>query len=1061
MDMRLPHRTSQHQPESHGFNLSRWAIAHTNFTRFLLVLILSAGIFAFTHLGQKEDPDFTFRVMTVQVLWPGSSVHEMQEQVVDKIERKIQETPQLDYVQSYTHPGSAVIFVNLKGEARGREVSDAFYQVRKKVGDIQNALPSGVLGPFFNDEFGDTYLALYALSGDGFTYPELRDFVRDARDILLRIPGVGKVDLLGAQDEKVFIEIPSQTLAERNISVQDIQAALAGQNAQAPAGTVQTSDRSVRLDVQGSLLTVDQIRDLRVRVGDQTIRIGDIAAVKRGVEDPPVSKIRHDGKESVVLGVVMAKGNNMVKVGEELDASLGRLYNILPVGVQFSKISDQPAVVSKAVTEFLEALGEALLIVLAVSLLSLGPRAGMVVALTIPLVLAATFLVMFIIGIDLQRISLGALIIALGLLVDDAMIAVEMMERRLEEGYGKLPAASFAYHSTAFPMLTGTLITTAGFIPVGFAASTSGEYVETLFWVTGIALVISWFAAVYFTPWLGFMILKNRPTPQDGPREIYDTPRYRRLRAAIAWSVRRRKSVVVLTVAAFALASAGFLLIPQQFFPSSDRPEILADLWLPEGASYQETEAQAIRFERRLLADQDIGAVTAFVGTGIPRFFMPLDQQLQNQNFSQFLVMPKDLKDRDAVIARIRGILANEFPRVRFKVDRLFLGPPVGWPVQLRVQGPDRGEVRRIADEVKTVAAADPRVFNVHDNWHELAPSLKLDIDQDRARAIGVTSASVRQTLQTALSGIALAEFREKDQTISVVLREPKGTRNLLTAVENAYVKTASGAAVPVSQVASVRLDFEPGVEWRRDRLPTITVQGLIPDGLQSPDVTKAIYDRLAPLRNSLPLGYRIEMQGAVEESAKGQTSIAAKVPVLVIAVLLLLMVQLQSLPKTMLVIATAPLGIIGAAAALLAFQQPFGFVAILGVIALAGIIMRNSVILVDQIRRDIEADIDAREAIIGSAVRRFRPIVLTASAAVLALIPLAGSPFWGPMALSIMGGLITATILTMTFLPALYALAFRIPAGSQPRLASFTAPPSSTVVPSRPGTFTQRHFQR
>ena len=1044
MTLLMPDRRPQQEPESHGFNLSRWAIEHTNFTRFLLVLILATGVFALVNLGQKEDPDFTFRVMTVQVLWPGSSVHDMQEQVVDKIERKIQETPGLDFVQSYTHPGSAVIFVNLKGEARGRDVSDAFYQVRKKVGDIQNTLPSGVLGPFFNDEFGDTYLALYALSGDGFTYPELRDFARDARDILLRVPGVGKVDVLGAQDEKIHIEIPSRVLAERNISAQDIQAALAGQNAQAPAGTVQTSDRSVRLNVQGLLLTVDDIRNLRVRAGDQTIRLGDIAAVKRGVEDPPVSKIRHDGKESVVIGVVMAKGYNVVKVGEELEASLSRIHEALPLGLQFSKISDQPAVVTKAVAEFMEALGEALLIVLAVSLLSLGWRPGIVVALTIPLVLAATFLVLFIIGIDLQRISLGALIIALGLLVDDAMIAVEMMQRKLEEGYGKLPAASFAYRSTAFPMLTGTLITVAGFIPVGFAASTSGEYVQTLFWVTGIALVVSWFAAVYFTPWLGFMVLKQRPASEGSHRDIYDTPRYRSLRAAIDWCVRRRKSVVALTVVAFVGASAGFMFIPQQFFPSSDRPEILADLWLPEGASYQETEAEAIRFEHHLLSDKDVGAVTAFVGNGIPRFFMPLDQQLQNQNFSQFLVMPKDPKDRDAVIARMRRILAKDFPRVRVKVDRLFLGPPVGWPVQLRVQGPDRDEVRRVADEVKNVAATDPRVFNVHDNWHELAPSLTLDIDQDRARAIGVTSASVRQTLQAALSGIPVAEFRQNDQTIGVVLREPKPSRNLLTAVENAYVKTTSGAAVPVSQVASVRLAFEPGVEWRRDRLPTVTVQGLIPDGLQSPDVTKAIYDRLQSLWDSLPLGYRIEMQGAVEESAKGQASIAAKVPVLVIAVLLLLMVQLQSLPKTLLVLGTAPLGIIGAATALLAFQQPFGFVAILGVIALAGIIMRNSIILVDQIKQDIEAGIDPGEAIIGSAVRRFRPIVLTASAAVLALIPLAGSPFWGPMALSIMGGLLAATVLTMTFLPALYALTFS--ARAQPLLASMVATQNGSV---------------
>ena len=1037
MDTRPLDHTSQHQPERQGFNLSRWAIEHTNFTRFLLVLILGSGIFALTNLGQKEDPEFKFRVMIVQVLWPGSSVHEMQEQVVDKIERKIQETPQLDNVQSYTHPGSAVIFVNLKGEARGREVSDAFYQVRKKVGDIRGTLPAGVLGPFFNDEFGDTYIALYALSGEGFTYPELRDFARDARDILLRVPGVGKVDLLGVQDEKLFIEIPSRVLAERNISPQDIQAALAGQNSQAPAGTVQTNDRSVRLDVQGTLLTVDQVENLRVRAGNQTIRLGDIATIKRGVEDPPISKIRHDGKDSVVLGVVMAKGHNVVNVGEELDAALRRISNVLPVGVQFDKISDQPAVVTKAVTEFLEALGEALLIVLAVSLFSLGWRAGIVVALTIPLVLAATFLVMYVAGIDLQRISLGALIIALGLLVDDAMIAVEMMERKLEEGYGKLSAASFAYNSTAFPMLTGTLITTAGFIPVGFAASTPGEYVQTLFWVTGVSLIASWFAAVYFTPWLGFMLLKERAAPESIRRDVYSTPRYRRLRAAIAWCIRWRKTVVMSALAAFAFAGAGFGFIPQQFFPSTDRPEILADLWLPEGASYKETEAEAIRFEQRLLAEKDIGAVTAFIGTGVPRFFLPLDQQLQNQNFSQLLVLPKDAKDRDAVIGRMREILATDFPRIRVRVDRLFFGPPAGWPVQFRVQGPDRDEIRGIAEEVKKVAAADSRVFNVHSNWHELAPSLTLDIDQDRARAIGVTSASVRQTLQATLSGVPLGEFRENDQTISIVLREPEPMRSLLSAVENAYVKTATGASVPVSQVASVRLDFEPGVEWRRDRLPTITVQALIPDGIQSSDVTKAIYKQLEPLRKTLPLGYRIEMQGAVEESATAQASIAAKIPVLVITILLLLMVQLQSLAKTMLVLATAPLGIIGAAAALLLFQQPFGFVAILGVIALAGIIMRNGVILVDQIKQEVEAGIDAYDAVIGSAVRRFRPIVLTASAAVLALIPLAGSAFWGPMSLVIMGGLIAATILTMTFLPALYALAFGVRTRSRPRLAS------------------------
>jgi multidrug efflux pump subunit AcrB len=1011
-----------------GFNLSRWAIQHKHLTAFLLILIMATGIFALRNLGQKEDPDFTFRIMVVQVNWPGASLHEMQEQVVDKIETKLQETPKIDYVQSYTHPGSAVIFMNLRGDSRGREIPDAFYQVRKKIGDIKNTLPEGVEGPFFNDEFGDTYLALYAIEGTGFTYPELRNFAKGARDILLRVNGVGKVDLLGLQAEKVYIEIPSRVLAERNISAEDIRAALAGQNAQAPAGAVQTSERSVRLDVQGSILTVDEIRDLRLRAGGQTIRLGDIATVKRGTEDPPVSKIRHNGKESVLLGLVMASGHNVVEVGRNLEASLAQVRNELPVGVEFSKVSDQPAVVTKAIGEFLTALGEALLIVLAVSLFSLGWRAGIVVALTIPLVLANTFLVMDSIGIDLQRISLGALIIALGLLVDDAMIAVEMMERKLDEGLGKLDAASFAYTSTAFPMLTGTLITTAGFIPVGFAASSSGEYVNSLFWVVAISLISSWFAAVYFTPWLGYTLLRHRPS-ENGHRDVYDTPLYRRLRAIIEWCVIHRKAVVIATVVVFAIAAASFKFVPKNFFPASDRPEILADLWLPQGASYEETEAQAKKLEKVLLADADVGEFTAFVGEGAPRFFLPLDQQLKTQNFAQFLILPKKVESRDAVIARTRAALAADFPEVRFKVEQLSLGPPVGWAIQLRVQGPDRAEVRRIADEVKKATAAHSQVFNVHDNWLELAPALQLDIDQDRARAIGVSSASVRQTLQALLSGRTLTEFREKDQTIGVVLREPAATRGLLTAVQNAYVKTASGAAVPLSQVASVRVTFEPGVEWRRDRLPTVTVRGQIPEGVQSVDVVTAIHKQLEPLRASLPLGYRIEMQGGVEESAKGQVSIAAKVPILAVIILILLMVQLQSFPHTLLVLSTAPLGIIGAAFALLVFQAPFGFVAILGVIALAGIIMRNTVILVDQIEQDMEAGVDEFHAIVGSAVRRFRPIALTAAAAVLALIPLAESSFWGPMALAMMGGLLAATVLTMTFLPALYALAFRVQA--------------------------------
>ena len=1010
-----------------GFNISRWAIQHASLTRFLVVLILAAGAFSLLNMGQKEDPDFTFRLMVVQVAWPGASTEDLQSQVVDKIERKVQETPHLDYVRSYTRPGNAVIFVNIKGAARGREITDAFYQVRKKIGDIRHTFPSGVVGPFYNDEFGDTYITLHALTGEGFAYPELKAHAKRVRDVLLRVPGVEKVDLLGTQDEKIFIEISSKVLAERNLSALDIQRALAAQNTLEPAGRVESDDRSVRLDVEGFLLSVEEIRELRLRIGGDTIRLGDIATVRRGLEDPPVAKVRYQGQNAVIVGVVMANGAKVTDVGKAINAALTQVKGDLPVGLELGQIADQPDVVTKYVGEFLEALGEALLIVLAVSFLSLGWRAGLVVALTIPLVLGATFLTMSLMGIDLQRISLGALIIALGLLVDDAMIAVEMMERKLQEGMDKASAASFAYDSTAFPMLTGTLITVAGFIPVGFAASTAGEYVGSLFWVVGIALILSWIAAVYFTPWLGHALLKAHKPAENPKYAPFKGPFYRRLESFINWCVSRRRFVVALTLAAFAAGIGGFAFIPQQFFPASNRPEILVDLWLPEGTSFKQTEAQAKLVEAQMVGDKDVAFVTTFVGEGAPRFYLPLDQQLRNPNFAQLLVMPKALEQRDPVIGKVRKLLADNYPDIRFKVDRLFNGPPVGWPVQLRVTGQDRDEVRRIAAEMANVMRAHPLVHTVHNDWLEPVPSLKLDIDQDRARAIGVYSQAVRQTLQGVLSGFPLGEFRDGEETISVVLREPEATRGALDAVEAAYVKTATGASVPLTQVAKVTLALEPGIEWRRARLPTITVRGAVPDHVQSPDVTKAIFAQLQPLRDALPLGYRIEMQGAVEESIISQDSINAKMPVMLLCIVLLLMVQLQHVGKTAMVLATGPLGLIGAAAALLIFQAPFGFVAILGVIALAGMIMRNSVILVDQIQQDREAGMAVREAIVGSAVRRFRPIVLTAAAAVLALVPLSTSLFWGPMALAMMGGLIAGTILTLTFLPALYALSFGI----------------------------------
>jgi multidrug efflux pump subunit AcrB len=977
-------------------------------------------------IGQKEDADFTFRVMVVQVLWPGATVGELQEQVVDKIERKLQEVPGLDFVRSYTRSGFANIFVNLKGSIRGEAVKDAWYQARKKVGDIRQTFPEGVIGPFFNDEFGDTYISLYAFTGRDFAYPELKAFAKSARDILLRIPGVAKVDLLGTQDERIFIEVSSAALAERGLSALDIQTALGGQNAMDPAGRVETTERSVRIDVEGGLRSVEDIRALRLRAGGTTFRLGDIAEIRRSLEDPPAAKTRYQGLDAVLLGTTMAPGANVTEVGAAVERTLKRIEQDLPIGVNLGRISDQAQVVTKSIREFLEAFGEAVGIVLIVALIALGWRAGLVVALTIPMVLAATAFVMSLMGIDLHRISLGALIIALGLLVDDAMIAVEMMDRKLREGHDKLAAATFAYTSTAFPMLTGTLITVAGFIPVGFAQSSAGEYVSSLFWVTGVALMISWFAAVYFTPWIGYRLLKVH-NHEAGNRDVFDSRPYRVIRALVAWCVRRPWLVVVVTFAALVSSIGSFTLIPKQFFPTSNRPEILVDLWLPEGSSFEEVERSARRLEQKLLNNPDLAYVTTFVGEGAPRFFLPLDQQLRNPNFAQLMLMPKSIEARERVLAEVRETLARDFPNVRFKADRLFMGPPVGWPVQVRVIGPDRHEVLRLAAEIGDVMRATPNLGNVHNDWLEPVPTLRLEIDQDRARALGVTSQSVRRSLQAMLSGFQIGEFRDRDETIKVLLREPSDTRNLLSSLDNVYVKTADGASVPLRQVATFRVILEPGVQWRRDRLPSVTVRGVVPDGVQSPDVAKMVFAKLEPLRARLPADYRIELQGAVEESAKGQTSINEKMPVMFLVILLLLMVQLQHFGKTLVVIATGPLGVIGAAMTLLVFQAPFGFVAILGVIALAGIIMRNSVILVDQVQQDVAAGYDLFTAIVESAVRRFRPIALTAAAAVLALIPLTREPFWAPMALAMMGGVIAATVLTLTFLPALYGLAFRV----------------------------------
>ncbi len=1010
--------------EPGSFNLSRWAIAHPSIARFLFGLILLTGLFGLMRMGQKEDPDFTFRVMVVQAFWPGASLTDMQDQVVNKIERKLQETPYLDWVKSYTRPGSAIITLQVKGNTDADDVAEAFYQVRKKVGDIESELPEGLIGPYFNDEFGDTYITLYALTGEGYSYPELKQYAIQARDVLLSTEGVEKAVILGDQPQKIFIEVSSKALAERGLTFADLQNALAGQNAIDATGSIDTGSRSVRISVDGGFSAAEDIRELRLKSGNQVTRLGDIATVTEGLEDPYQRKFRFNGKDSVQVGVVMAKGFKVTDVGKSVEETLQRFEATLPIGLEVSQISNQPEVVREAIAEFMKALGEALLIVLVVSFVSIGWRSGLVIAIAIPLVLAGTFAVMYELGLDLQRISLGALIIALGLLVDDAMIVVEMMERKLEEGLDKLDAASFAYTSTAFPMLTGTLITTAGFIPVGFAESTAGEYVRSLFYVVGISLVISWFVAVYFTPWLGYMILKQR-AHAGSHHDAFDTTFYRRLRATVSWAVEHRIVVIVSTLVIFAASLWSFQFIPKNFFPQSSRPEILVDMWLPEGTSIKEVEAEAKRLEEKLLTDPDQRFVATYVGEGAPRFFLPLDQQLRNPNYAQLLVMAKDEEARERLITKLRMTLAEDFPSVRGKVDRLFLGPPTGWAVQMRISGPERDEVRRIADQVKARFQQNPVLQAVHDDWLEPVTAMTLVVDQDRARALGVSSQRLRQMLQATMSGAPLADVRAGEETISIVAREPEESRRLLTAVNSIYIPTDLGAFIPLSQIAKVVPTLEQGIEWRRNRLPTITVRATVPDGVQSNDVTLKMFEEMQPLRESLPAGYSIEIQGGAEDSAESQNSIAAKAPIMLLVIVVLLMIQLQHFGKAMLVLATGPLGIIGAAAALLISGAPFGFVAILGVIALLGIIIRNSIILIDQIDQDIAAGMERREAIIGSAVRRFRPIMLTALTAVLALIPISRGIFWGPLAYAMMGGILVATVLTILVLPAAYAFFF------------------------------------
>jgi multidrug efflux pump len=1029
-----------------SFNLSKWALEHPALTRYLMVVLMLLGIAAYFQLGQDEDPPFTFRAMVVRTNWPGATAQQVAEQVTDKIERALQEVPYADKIRSYSKPGESQIIFQIKDSSRPSEVANVWYTVRKKIGDMRYTLPPGIQGPFFNDDFGDVYGVIYALESDGFSYAELKQFADDVRQQLLRVQDVAKVELFGVQEEKLYVEISHKRLAQLGLDMSQVLQQLGQQNAIESAGAVQTPLDVVQVRVAGQFEAVEQLRSMPIRgASGNQLRLGDIAQVKRGYVDPPQVKVRHDGKEVIALGVSMAKGGDIIRLGESLKSTFNRIEDGLPAGIRLVKLQDQPHAVSNSVNEFVRTLLEAVAIVLAVSFLALGlhkradaatvplwkrwyvdMRPGLVVAITIPLVLAVTFLAMQYWGIGLHKISLGSLIIALGLLVDDAIIAVEMMVRKLEEGYDKVRAATFAYEITAMPMLTGTLITAAGFLPIGMARSTVGEYTFAIFAVTVVSLVLSWLVSVYFVPYLGTLLLKPKPVSATH-HEHFDTPFYRHFRSAVDWCVEHRWITIAATVLIFALGIVGMGRVQQQFFPDSSRPEIMVDIWFPEGTSFAANEEVTRRVEQRLRREPGVTAVSTWVGSGVPRFYLPLDQVFPQTNVSQFIVMPQDLKLREELRVKFPALLAQEFPEVRGRVKLLPNGPPVPYPVQFRVVGPDPAQLRARADEVKAVMRASPNTRGVNDNWNESVKVLRLEVDQSKARALGVTSQSIAQAAKTILSGTAVGQFREGDKLIDIVLRQPLDERNAITDLADGYLPTASGKVIPITQIARPVLAWEPGVMWRENRNYAITVQGDIVEGLQGATVTNELLPKLQELEKKWPLGYAIQVAGAVEESSKGQGSIAAGVPIMLFIIFTLLMLQLHSFSRSMLVFITGPLGIAGVAGALLLLDRPFGFVALLGVIALMGMIQRNSVILIDQIEQDRARGVPTWNAIVESAVRRLRPIVLTAAAAVLAMIPLSRSVFWGPMAVAIMGGLVVATVLTLLALPAMYAAWFRV----------------------------------
>lgn len=1011
------------------FNLSEWALKHQSFVWYLMFVSVLAGIFSYMNLGRAEDPSFAIKTMVIQTRWPGATVDETMLQVTDRIEKKLEELDSLDYVQSYTRPGESTVFVFLKDTTEAKAIPQIWYQVRKKIDDIRGDFPQGIQGPGFDDEFGDVYGTIYAFTGDGFTMRQLRDYVEHVRTGIRDVPNRGKVMTIGEQDETFYLNFSTRKLAALGLDQQQVLQSLQAQNAVTPAGVIEAGPERMSVRTSGQFHTTEDLEAVNLRVNDRFYRLADIAEISRGYVDPAEPMFHYNGKPAIGLAIAMNDGGNIQEFGQQLQQRIEDLTAELPLGVDVHMVSDQAQVVEVAVGGFTSALFEAVIIVLGVSFISLGLRAGLVVAISIPLVLALVFVFMEFAGIAMQRVSLGALIIALGLLVDDAMITVEVMITRLEMGESKEEAATFAYHSTAFPMLTGTLVTVAGFVPIGLNNSSAGEYTFTLFAVIAVAMLVSWVVAVLFAPVLGVHILsaKVKPKPEKPGRlaHAFDT--------GLLWCMRHRWLTIGATVLMFVLSVFGLGLVQNQFFPSSDRPEILVDLNLPQNASIAETLKVTQRFEDTLKGDPDIVRWSSYIGEGAIRFYLPLDQQLQNPFFAQLVIVSTGLESRDALMARLEKRLRDDFVGVGTFVHTLELGPPVGQPLQYRVSGPNIDQVRKHAIDLATVLDTNPNVGEINFNWNEPGKVLRIDIAQDKARQYGLSSEDVARVMNSIVSGAAVSQVKDDIYLINIVGRAVGTERDSPETLLNLQITTPSGTSIPLLAFASVRYELEQPLIWSRDRIPTLTLKASVRGSMQPTDLVADLKPAIDKFAADLPRGYTLQTGGTVEQSAKAQGPIAHVVPLMLFLMATFLMIQLQSVQKMFLVASVAPLGLIGVVLALVPTGTPMGFVAILGVLALVGIIIRNSVILVTQIDQFERDGYDPWHAVVQATEHRRRPILLTAAAASLGMIPIAREVFWGPMAYAMIGGIISATLLTLLFLPALYVAWYKIKESKEP----------------------------